>query len=170
MREQPMTGEKPKGTTFVELLISVGLLFLLVTTVSRFLSESSLPQQTLIRQYPAAMRLAEKILLRLADEASAGRLAYGEGETDMTEAIVENRLLQEDLGALVPGTTFAEPNLRLPFRALLQVRYMLGKSVSDRAGSDISGVDGSIVRLFVRLEWGGRPLHRLTQGLVVPIP
>ncbi|HNV72048.1 MAG TPA: hypothetical protein PKO06_20245 [Candidatus Ozemobacteraceae bacterium] len=160
-----------RGTTFLEILISMALLFLLAMTITRYFSETSLPQQMMIRQFPVAMHLAEKTLNVLANEISGGKTPLPpEGETDLTASMLEHPQFLEELRVLWPGLNLNRSEISVPLRAALQVRYLAGLPMADVSGTTLPGVDGRIVNLTLHLSWGHEPSHHLYHCLSVPQP
>lgn len=166
-----MAQTKIRGTTLIEIVVSMGLLFLLVLALNRYFTETSLPQQAMIRQFTVGIHLAEKILNLLAGDIAGGREPVPvEGDSDLTVSLLEHPMFQDDLRQLCPTLQNSKEEIRIPFRAGLQVRHLQGRPTLDQAGKEIPGHNGPLISLLLKLEWGGEPSHRLSHGLMVLQP
>ncbi len=120
----PGIGGQRAGISLVEIILAISLFVLAFVPVLRLLTESGMSQQRMIRDYPVAMNVAERVVNGIENEIEAGRFDPAVFQSpdpegvDVTEMVLANRNVCD----AVKNITGADPQASAKFMPAFQVK------------------------------------------------
>lgn len=133
----------PHGISLVEVILAIALFVLAFVPVLRMFSEGGLSQQKMIRDFPVAMNLAERIVNGIENEIEEGRFNAATFQSpdpegvDVTEMVLGNQAVQQ----AIANITGQDPKSAAKFMQTVQVK------LSTKPWSDPNLIE---IRLIVR--------------------
>lgn len=110
------------GFSFIEVILAIAFLMIVGGGALKVFSETSIPQQAMVRDYAVAMNICERFLNSLHNDLLEGMVIDNTENKDVTDAILENPSIQDYLKIFAGGVGKESTSLTSNFQALLTVK------------------------------------------------
>lgn len=114
--------KKGKGFSFIEVILAMSFLLIVGGGALKVFSETSLPQQAMVRDYAVAMNICERFINSLNNDLLEGIVIENMQDKDVTDAILENPAIQDYLKIFAGGVGKESTSLTSNFQALLTIK------------------------------------------------